>query len=70
VGGYYDPKAGFNELPPHDVRTDFYPNNIRSRFARFDPRLKHLANLSAAGAGVIGYNALRDERDRNEQGGM
>jgi hypothetical protein len=48
----------------------FDPASIRSRFARFDPRLKHLANLSAAGAGVIGYNALRDERDRNEQGGM
>ena len=32
------------------------PANIRSRFARFDPRLKHLPNLSAgvAGAGVFG----------------
>ncbi len=32
----------------------FNPANIRSRFARFDPRLKHLRNLSAvlAGAGV------------------
>jgi hypothetical protein len=46
------------------------PASIRRTTARFDPRLKHLANLSAAGAGVIGYNALRDERNRNEQGGM
>jgi hypothetical protein len=62
--------ADFSTFDParHSVRFD--PSNIRSRFARFDPRLKHLANLSAAGAGVIGYNALRDERDRNEQGGM
>jgi hypothetical protein len=31
------------------------PSNIRSRFARFDPRLKHLSNLSAgvAGAAVL-----------------
>ena len=30
----------------------FNPTNIRSRFARFDPRLKHLSNLSAAAAGI------------------
>jgi hypothetical protein len=30
----------------------FDPRNIRSRFARFDPRLKHLANLSAGVGGV------------------
>jgi hypothetical protein len=66
----------FNDHPDYSVddpalhRGIFDPTNIRSRFARFDPRLKHLANLSAAGAGVIGYNALRDDRDRNEQGGM
>lgn len=32
------------------------PSQLRSRFARFDPRLKHLSNLSAgvAGAGVFG----------------
>ena len=29
------------------VRAEFDPKNIRSRFARFDPRLKHLKNLSA-----------------------
>jgi hypothetical protein len=32
----------------------FDPTNIRSRFARFDPRLRHLANLSAGiGAGAV-----------------
>jgi hypothetical protein len=30
----------------------FDPTNIRSKFARFDPRLKHLANLSAGVGGV------------------
>jgi hypothetical protein len=33
---------------PSRVAVDFYPQNIRSRFARFDPRLSHLANLNAA----------------------
>jgi hypothetical protein len=37
----------------------FDPTNIRSQFARFDPRLSHLANLSAGIGGVgIGLNAL------------
>lgn len=35
----------------------FNPTNIRSRFARFDPRLKHLANLSA-GVGAVGVGSL------------
>lgn len=38
-------------------RNVFDPRNIRSRFARFDPRLKHLANLSA---GVGGVAAMTD----------
>jgi hypothetical protein len=63
-------RRGFDGVRVEDERTILDPSNIRSRFARFDPRLKHLANLSAAGAGVIGYNALAAERDRNEQGGM
>lgn len=35
----------------------FDPRNIRSRFARFDPRLSHLRNLSAgiAGLGLMQY---------------
>jgi len=33
-------------------RISINPANIRSRFARFDPRLKHLASLSAGGAAL------------------
>jgi hypothetical protein len=47
----------------------FDPRNIRSQFARFDPRLGHLANLSAGiGGAAIGINALatpqQDDADR------
>jgi hypothetical protein len=31
----------------------FDPRNIRSQFARFDPRLSHLSNLTAANASPI-----------------
>jgi hypothetical protein len=39
------------------IRADFNPVNIRSRFARFDPEFRHLANLSAGigGLGLLGY---------------
>ncbi len=37
----------------------FDPANIRSRFARFDPRLKHLRNLSA---GLMGYAMLPQDQ--------
>ena len=37
----------------------FDPTNIRSRFARFDPRLSHLKNLSASvGAGLLGAGMM------------
>jgi hypothetical protein len=35
---------------PSEVRVDFYGNQVRSPFARFDPRLSHLSNLTAANA--------------------
>jgi GNAT superfamily N-acetyltransferase len=38
---------------PSRVAVDFYPQNIRSRFARFDPRLSHLSNLNAANVDPI-----------------
>ena len=38
---------------PSRVAVDFYPQNIRARFARFDPRLSHLANLNAANVDPI-----------------
>jgi len=63
VGAFY--KDILRDLPPQDVRTDFYPHNIRSRFARFDPEFSHLSNLSAANAsksagvyGLLGANSL------------
>jgi hypothetical protein len=50
--------VGFVE--PSDVYMTLDPTTIRSRFARFDPRLSHLANLSAAGAGVAVINGQDD----------
>jgi len=64
--------AGANIYAPNDPdlwgeqagswreRVVFDPSNIRSRFARFDPRLSHLRNLSAglAGAGALGLGLL------------
>lgn len=42
------------------------PNALRSRFARFDPEFKHLANLSAGlgGIGLLG-SINRDDLDRD-----
>jgi len=47
--------SGYAHLFDHDlhnapskVRVEFNPKNIRSKFARFDPRLAHLKNLTAA----------------------
>ena len=40
--------AGVHNQPGE--RVTFDPKNIRSRFARFDPRLSHLSNLTAANA--------------------
>jgi len=51
------------------VQTTFDPSNIRSKFARFDPRLRNLTNLSAGifagGLGFQGASALTpaDTRD-------
>lgn len=39
-------------------RNVFDPSRLRSQFARFDPRLAHLANLSAGVGGVGMVNAL------------
>lgn len=43
-------------LPESDGTNTFVtfdPNQVRSRFARFDPRLSHLANLNAANASPV-----------------
>ena len=55
--------AGFSGVAGrNENNVVFDPRNIRSRFARFDPRLAHLKNLNAgvagataAGAGLLGY---------------
>lgn len=44
--------AYYGDTTPGNHRGIFNPTNIRSRFARFDPRLSHLRNLSAGGAGL------------------
>ena len=44
----------------------FDPASIRSRFARFDPRLSHLRNLSAAAAGTGLLGVGMQNRDRQE----
>lgn len=48
--------AGYTHTDQGLEHVVFDPVNIRSRFARFDPRLAHLRNLSAgaAGAGILG----------------
>jgi hypothetical protein len=42
----------------------FDPANVRSRFARFDPRLAHLRNLSAGvgGLGLLGMSYPQEEQ--------
>jgi hypothetical protein len=46
----------------------FDPRNIRSQFARFDPRLAHLANLSAGIGGVaVGLNALAPTQENADR---
>ena len=50
-----------------DIQTEyvtFDPSNVRSRFARFDPRLAHLRNLSA---GVGGLGLLATMPTQEEQ---
>lgn len=53
-------------------RVTFDPSNIRSRFARFDPRLSHLSNLTAANAsptaGLLSQAGMsEDQAERTEQ---
>ena len=64
---YADDLMTSKEAANYEV-VSFDPANIRSRFARFDPRLAHLRNLSAAaaGTGLLG-TALQD---RNTERGF
>jgi len=46
---------GMTDYPStSDIRVEYDPANIRSRFARFDPEFAHLANLNAANASPVG----------------
>ncbi len=51
------PGVVIEERPMMDSYAVFDPSRLRSRFARFDPRLAHLKNLSAgvAGLGLMQY---------------
>jgi hypothetical protein len=53
------------EAANYEVVT-FDPRNIRSRFARFDPRLAHLANLSAGVGGAVPLSAILSQQDDPE----
>jgi protein-disulfide isomerase-like protein with CxxC motif len=55
AAGY--PGAVIEERPWMSSYVVFDPTKLRSRFARFDPRLKHLSNLSA-GIGALGLWGL------------
>lgn len=43
---------------PHTTVMTADPSNIRSQFARFDPRLKHLSHLSAGLAGAVAAGTI------------
>jgi len=52
-------EAGFTGLKAPEssgsvTRVNYNPQDVRSRFARFDPEFAHLSNLSAANASPIG----------------
>ena len=51
--------SGFSTVIPD-------PANIRSRFARFDPRLAHLRNISA-GIGAAGVMTMQSNAEREER---
>jgi hypothetical protein len=55
---------GFSGVKVGGEQTTVNPSNIRSRFARFDPRLAHLRNLSA---GVGGLGLLSSMMPPEEQ---
>jgi uncharacterized protein (TIGR02594 family) len=79
MGGYFNKPKGdpgtpereaymeyiMNAQKPSAVEARFYPNLVRSKFARFDPRLSHLGNLSAGvAAGAVGLEAAQYDPDQ------
>ena len=65
VDGVVDSAGGYNS--PQTTSFIFDPANIRSRFARFDPRLSHLRNLSA---GIGGLGLLYGMPQQNDREGF
>ena len=62
-------EAGFTGLKGlegagSNVRVSYNPENVRSRFARFDPEFRHLRNLSA---GIGGLGLMSQLQGREEQ---
>ena len=80
VGGYFSkarPKVGTPEYDAHmdylhsatkptTVEARFYPNQVRSRFALFDPEFAHLRNLSAAVAAGLPLGLLAMQPDQEQ----
>lgn len=62
-------KGVLQRQPDWDGRVVFDPSNIRSRFARFDPRLKNLSNLSAAVPLAVGAGAASRGMQGDESSG-
>ena len=60
-------KAGYDGIIAGGEHVVFDPKNIRRASARFDPRLKHLKNLSAAGAGVTTAGLLSQGQNKNRK---
>jgi hypothetical protein len=61
--------AGFTGVRAPEARgnmteVSYNPEDVRSRFARFDPRLSHLKNLMASGAGGLLTIPFMEEDNR------
>lgn len=61
-------EMGFDGVSVADERTILDPTNIRSQFARFDPRLSHLSHLSASTGGAM--ELARAVMAKNRAGGQ
>ena len=61
--------AGFTGVRAPEAKSNmtevsYNPEDVRSRFARFDPRLSHLKNLMASGAGGLLTIPFMEEDNR------
>ena len=69
AGAGYGSRSGPAMVGSGVDRVTFKPSNIRSRFARFDPRLKNLSNLSAAVPLAVGAGAASRGMQGDESSG-